>query len=204
MQSHRSLRDGDAGVESAGRSRGGPAGAPASWPPPGVDEVKAATFPGPRKELGPRTRCRLLPSTKVKGQLYVCSFMARAAPGRRIRRRRCHATGNLRLRRCGPAAARPPAGEASARTPGASPPHPSGAQQNRVPCFYSGACVSGAVRPGRPRLAQTPRRTRRRCQKSQREGDRAAVRDQHRKTKRDATACKISRSRHQVYYRNTN
>lgn len=84
VQSHRSLRDGDAGVESAraaDRSRGGPAGAPASWPPPGVDEVKAATFPGPRKELGPRTLCRLLPGTKVKGQLYVCSFMARAAPG---------------------------------------------------------------------------------------------------------------------------
>lgn len=131
-------------------------------------------------------------------------FHGSSSPGRRIRRRRCHATGNLRLRRCGPAAARPPAGEASARTPGASRPHPSGAQQNRVPCFYSGACVSGAVRPGRPRLAQTPRRTRRRCQKSQQEGDRAAVRDRHRKMKRDATACKISRSRRYVYYRNTN
>lgn len=200
VQSHRSLRDGDAGVESAGRSRGGPAGAPASWPPPGVDEVKAATFPGPRKELGPRTRCRLLPGTKVKGQLYVCSFMARAAPGD-------ESAGGAATRQgtsvCA-GAARLPAGEASARTPGASRPHPSGAQQNRVPCFYSGACVSGAVRPGRPRLAQTPRRTRRRCQKSQQEGDRAAVRDRHRKTKRDATACKISRSRRYVYYRNTN
>lgn len=41
----------------------------------GVDEVKAATFPGPRKELGPRTRCRLLPGTKVKGQLYVLAWL---------------------------------------------------------------------------------------------------------------------------------
>lgn len=204
VQSHRSLRDGDAGVESAGRSRGGPAGAPASWPPPGVDEVKAATFPGPRKELGPRTRCRLLPGTKVKGQLYVLSWLEQPRatnPQAALPRDREPPSAQVRP---GPAAARPPTGEASARTPGASPPHPSGAQQNRVPCFHSGACVSGAVRPGRPRLAQTPRRTRRRCQKSQQEGDRAAVRDQHRKTKRDATACKISRSRRYVYYRNTN